>query len=293
MSEDPSSIDPSDKTWIEKIAQTLCAEPKTRGDLLAVLRIAGQNEIIDSDVLAIIEGAMEVAEMQVREVMIPRSQIVAVKADSTAVEALPQIIKSGHSRFPVIDESLDEIKGILLAKDLLPLALEQEINNIDINKLLRPATKVPESKRLNVLLKEFREQHSHMAIVIDEYGGVSGLVTIEDVLEEIVGEIEDEYDGETDPFIKQLSNKDYIIKALTPIEEFNAKFQAELSDEEFDTIGGLIMQNFGHVPHRNEVTTIEDFQFKVLISDKRRIHLLRLTLRNENQDEQQTEQIAD
>lgn len=290
MSEDSSSIDPSDKTWIEKIARNFSAEPKTRGDLLEILHIARQNEVIDSDVLAIIEGAMEVAEMQVREVMIPRSQITAVKADSTAIEALPQIIKSGHSRFPVIDESLDEIKGILLAKDLLPLALENEIDSIDINKLLRPATKVPESKRLNVLLKEFREQHSHMAIVIDEYGGVSGLVTIEDVLEEIVGEIEDEYDGDTDPFIKQLSKKDYIIKALTPIEEFNAKFQAELSGEEFDTIGGLIMQNFGHVPHRNEVTVIKGFEFKVLICDKRRIHLLRLTLSDQGQGEIQTEQ---
>lgn len=277
MNEDRSSNDPGDKSWIEKISQAFSSEPQTQAELMEIIKIARHNQVIDNEVFSVIEGAMSVADMQVREVMVPRSQMVVVKEEDSPMDSLNAIIKSGHSRFPVVGETLDEVLGILLAKDMLSLAMTKDIEIFDLHSVLRPATMVPESKRLNVLLKEFREQRNHMAVVIDEYGGVSGLVTIEDVLEEIVGEIEDEYDEDSDPFIKQVSSTDYIIKALTPIEDFNEQFDASLNDEEFDTIGGLLMQNFGHVPERNEVATIDDFQFKVLNSDSRRIHLLKMT----------------
>jgi magnesium and cobalt transporter len=265
------------KSWLEKITHAFSSEPKSRDDLLDILTVAQQNEVIDSDALNIIDGAMHVSEMQVREIMVPRTQMSIIKAEQPLSELLPQIISTAHSRYPVIGESTDEVLGILLAKDLLPQILENNADQFNITPLLRPATVVPESKRLNVLLREFRENRHHMAIVIDEYGGVAGLVTIEDVLEEIVGEIEDEHDVEPDSFIKQLAENDYIIKALTPIDDFNSQFDASFSDEEFDTIGGIILQKFGHLPRRNEVTTVEGFQFKVLNADNRQVHLLRMT----------------
>lgn len=277
MSEGRSSHDPSDKSWIEKIAQAFSGEPKTRGDLIEILNIAQQNEIIDSEAQSIIEGALDVSDQQVREVMIPRPQMVVVKAEDSPQTTLKNIIKAGHSRFPVVGETPDDILGILLAKDLLPLVLSGNLDSFDLMELLRPATFVPESKRLNILLKEFREKRNHMAVVIDEYGGVSGLITIEDVLEEIVGEIEDEHDSDSDVFIKTLSDNDFIIKALTPIDDFNDHFDCALSDEEFDTVGGLLMHQFGHVPRRNEETQIGNFSFKILNADNRRIHLLRMT----------------
>lgn len=283
MSEDKSS-EPGDKSWIEKIAQAFSLEPKTRDDLLELLKVAQQNEVIDAEALSIIEGAMQVADMQAREVMVPRTQMVVVKANSSLSESLPQIIQSGHSRFPLIGETLDEVQGILLAKDLLRLALDKNLDEIDLQSLGRPATVVPESKRLNVLLKEFREQRNHMAIVIDEYGGVAGLITIEDVLEEIVGEIEDEFDTQIDPYIRKLADNDFVIKALTPIDDFNEEFDAKLSDEEFDTIGGLVTQNFGYVPQRNEIATIGNYDFKVLNADNRRIHLLRMSVDTDSGD---------
>lgn len=276
MTEDRSS-EPEEKTWLEKIAHAFSSEPKSRCDLLEILKVAQANEVIDKDALKIIDGAMQVSELQVREIMVPRTQMTVIKADQALGELLPRIIKSAHSRYPVIGENTDEILGILLAKDLLPQILQNDADEFDITPLLRPATVVPESKRLNVLLREFREKRNHMAIVIDEYGGVAGLVTIEDVLEEIVGEIEDEHDVEPDTFIKQLTDNDYIIKALTPIDEFNQAFDAEFSDEEFDTIGGIILQKFGHLPHRNEVATVDGFEFKVLNADNRQVHLLRMT----------------
>jgi magnesium and cobalt transporter len=277
MSEDRSSHDPSDKSWIEKIAQAFSGEPKTRGDLIEILKIAQQNEIIDSEAQSIIEGALEVSDQQVREVLVPRPQMVVVKSSDSPETILTTVIQAGHSRFPVIGETLDDVLGILLAKDLLPLVLKQNLAEFDLLQTVRPATFVPESKRLNVLLREFRERRNHMAVVIDEYGGVSGLITIEDVLEEIVGEIEDEYDSDNDVFIKKLADNDYIIKALTPIDDFNDHFSSRLNDDEFDTIGGLLMKSFGHVPQRNEETVIEGFSFKVLNADNRRIHLLRMS----------------
>lgn len=274
MNEDQSSRDSGDKTWVEKIAHAFSVKPKNRQDLLDVLSIAKKREVIDADAHDIIEGAMQVSDMQVRDIMIPRSHMVVIKEESSLEEVLPQIIESAHSRYPVIGESPDDILGILLAKDLLPQILSSDHTNFDIHKLLRPTNVVPESKRLNVLLREFRENSSHMAIVIDEYGGVAGLVTIEDVLEQIVGEIEDETDAETDSPIRLLNGDEYLIKAITPIDDFNEAFDVDLSDEEFDTIGGLVTQKFGYMPKRDEVTTIGGYEFKVLNCDRRKIDVL-------------------
>ncbi len=277
MNEERSSNDSGDKSWIEKIADNFSSDPRNREDLLEILKIAEQNEVIDANAYDIIEGALDVSDMQVREVMIPRTQMVVVKSDDEFSHILDLIIKSGHSRYPVVGETTDDLLGILLAKDLLPKLQETDQSEPDVLSLLRPTTFVPESKRLNILLKEFREKRNHMAVVIDEYGGVAGLVTLEDVLEEIVGEIEDEYDIEEDSHIKKIADNDYLIKALTPIEEFNEEFKAQLSDEEFDTIGGILMQNFGYLPRRNESIEINGFLFKVMNADSRQIHLLRMT----------------
>ncbi|MBP8885375.1 MAG: HlyC/CorC family transporter [Pseudomonas sp.] len=275
MSEDRSSNE--QKSWFNKLTQAFAHEPRNRQELLEVLREAHQNKLLDSEALAIVEGAIQVADLQVRDIMVPRSQMISIKASQTPREFLPAIIDAAHSRYPVVGESLDDVIGILLVKDLLPLILQGEQPNFNIKDLLRPATFVPESKRLNVLLREFRANHNHMAVVIDEYGGVAGLVTIEDVLEQIVGDIEDEHDVEEDGYIKPLPSGDFLIKALTPIDSFNETFDSEFSDDEYDTVGGLVMSAFGHLPKRNEVTEIGEFRFRVLNADSRRIHLLRLT----------------
>ena len=275
MSDDKSQ-DSGDRSWIERIAHAFSSEPKTRSDLGAVLEVALENEVIDTDACSIMEAAMEVADMQARDIMVPRSHMQVLKADASLEEFLPQIIQSGHSRYPVIGENPDDVVGILLAKDLLPQILEGRQEDFSLESLMRPASVVPESKRLNVLLREFRENRNHMAIVIDEYGGVAGLVTIEDVLEEIVGEIEDETDLETDAFIRELADGGYLVRALTPIDDFNEQFGTDFSDDEFDTIGGLVMQQFGHLPGRSETTTIEGFEFKVLNANQRMIHSLRV-----------------
>ncbi|WP_101757569.1 HlyC/CorC family transporter [Oceanicoccus sp. KOV_DT_Chl] len=273
---DDRTTEPEEKSWLEKIAHIFSTEPKSRSDVMDVLKVAQHNEVIDHDALQIIDGAMHVSEMQVREVMVPRTQMTVIKAEQPLSEFLPTVIRTAHSRYPVIGENSDEMLGILLVKDLLPLLLNTDGESFDIKSILRPATVVPESKRLNVLLREFRENRNHMAIVIDEYGGVAGLVTIEDVLEEIVGEIEDEHDISPDSYIKKLAENDYIIKALTPIYEFNQYFGSELNDEEFDTIGGIILQQFGHLPRRNEIALINGYQFRVLNADNRQVHLLRM-----------------
>jgi magnesium and cobalt transporter len=276
MNESRSAGEGGDKSLVERIAQFFSSDPRTREDLLEVLSTAAENEVIDEDSQSIIIGAMQVTDMQARDIMIPRAQMVVIKGDASLEEVLPQIIRSAHSRYPVIGENPDDVLGILLAKDLLPQILNRDHSDFQIVDLLRPTVVVPESKRLNVLLREFRENRNHMAIVIDEYGGVAGLVTIEDVLEEIVGEIEDETDVESDQFIRQISDQDYFIKALTPIDAFNDRFDSQFSDEEFDTIGGLVIQAFGHMPARNEITTIDGFEFKVINADQRKIHSLRM-----------------
>ncbi|MDP5209339.1 HlyC/CorC family transporter [Microbulbifer sp. 2205BS26-8] len=266
----------SEKNWLERLFSAFSVEPKSRDELLDIIKDAAENQLVDAEALSIIEGALDVSTQQVREIMIPRSQMVVVGLKDKPEAFLPKIIESGHSRFPVVGESIDDIRGILLAKDLLPLLLKG-VGEFQLEDIIRPANIIPESKRLNILLKEFRENRYHMAIVIDEYGGVSGVVTIEDILEEIVGEIEDETDEEeADSFIRRVGDNDYIVKALTPIEEFNRFFECAFSDEEFDTIGGLIMQSFGHLPGRDEVTRLGDFMFRVLYADNRQIHLLRV-----------------
>ncbi|MET1078684.1 MAG: HlyC/CorC family transporter [Pseudomonas sp.] len=275
MSEDRSSN--GQKSWLGKITQAFAHEPKNRQELLELLREAHQNKLLDSEALAIVEGAIQVADLQVRDIMVPRSQMISIKASQAPREYLPAIIESAHSRYPVVGETLDDVIGILLAKDLLPLILQDDPQQSNIKDLLRPATFVPESKRLNVLLREFRANHNHMAVVVDEYGGVAGLVTIEDVLEQIVGDIEDEHDVEEDSYIKPLPSGDFLVKALTPIDSFNETFTSQFSDDEFDTVAGLVMNAFGHLPKRNEITEIGDFRFRVLSADSRRIHLLRLT----------------
>ena len=275
MSEDRSSN--GQKSWLGKLTQAFAHEPKNRQQLLELLREAHQNKLLDSEALTIVEGAIQVADLQVRDIMVPRSQMISIKASQSPREFLPAVIDAAHSRYPVIGESHDDVLGILLAKDLLPLILKENGDSFNIKDLLRPATFVPESKRLNVLLREFRANHNHMAIVIDEYGGVAGLVTIEDVLEQIVGDIEDEHDVEEDSYIKPLPSGDFIVKALTPVDAFNEFFETDFSEEEFDTVGGLVMGAFGHLPKRNETTEIGEFRFRVLNADSRRIHLLRLS----------------
>jgi magnesium and cobalt transporter len=276
MSEDRTGNDSNEKSWLEKMTHLFSSEPRTRKDLEDVLSVAADNEVIDDDARGIIAGALQVSDMQTREIMIPRSQMEFIKEDWTLEEILPKIIGSGHSRYPVIGEGPDDVLGILLVKDLLPRILNEGNGEFNIADLLRPTRVVPESKRLNVLLREFRENRNHMAIVIDEYGGIAGLVTIEDVLEEIVGEIEDETDAEADRLIRKISDGDYFIQALTPIDEFNEYFHTQFSEEEFDTIGGLVIQALGHMPTRNEITVIGKFEFTIINADQRKIHNLRM-----------------
>lgn len=265
------------RSWLERLSDALLREPTNREQLVELLRDAEQRDLIDPEALAMIEGVLQVSEMQVREVMIPRPQMVVVQQDQSIEEFLPIIIESAHSRFPVIGDNKDEVVGILLAKDLLTYHNNHQHEKFNIRDVLRSAVFIPESKRLNVLLNEFRSSRNHMAIVVDEYGGVSGLITIEDVLEQIVGEIEDEYDIDEDVFIHRHSDATYTVKALTPIEEFNEYFGLRFVDDEFDTIGGLVMHQFGHLPSRGEEITIENLCFQVLRADNRRLHLLQIT----------------
>jgi magnesium and cobalt transporter len=284
---------PPSRSWLEKLAHLFQSEPKERSDLIEILKTAQQNALITTDVFAMLEGVLQVSEMQVRDIMIPRSQMVVIEDSMTVEQILPIVIESAHSRFPVIGDNRDDLEGILLAKDLLPVLLEMAQNEgsfrFNLKDLLRPAVIVPESKRLDVLLKEFRINRNHMAIVVDEYGGVAGLVTIEDVLEQIVGEIEDEHDfDDEDDFIKPHGDHEFVIKAQTPIEDFNDYFKSDLSDEEFDTIGGLIIQAFGHVPSKDEKVTLDRFEFTVLSADTRRVRLLRMIekpLENQPEDD--------
>jgi len=269
----------SDSRWLnylQKITAIFPSKPADRHDLIELLRESETRNLLDHDALTMIEGAMQVSEMQVRDIMIPRVQMIVVKNDADPEDILATVIESGHSRFPVIGGDTDEISGILLAKDLLNYFSDHDNSEFNIKDMMRRAIYVPESKRLNVLLREFRSNRNHMAIVIDEYSGVAGLVTMEDVIEEIVGEIEDEHDIDDEDQIKPHGRNRYTVKALTPIEEFNDFFNTQLSDDEFDTIGGLALKAFGHVPKRGESIELEGFNVKVLRSDKRRIHLMRM-----------------
>src|SRR5690554_3011787 len=285
MSDDQSSHGHGGKSWLERISHAFSNEPESVEDVLELLRDAESQNIIDADALSIIEGAMQVIDMRVDEIMIPRSQMITVKASQDPKEFLGEIVSTAHSRFPVVGDSPDDIIGILLAKDLLPLALSNNLDWDHVREILRPLTFVPESKRLNQLLKEFKENRNHMAIVVNEYGGVAGLVTIEDVLEQIVGEIEDEHDiDEDDYLLKELGDHEYTVKALMPIEDFNEHFNSKLNEEEYDTIGGLVLQQFGRLPARDDSVQFGGFSFTVLSADSRKIRLLHVTPVGTNND---------
>ena len=266
------------RSLMDRLVHAIGGEPRDRGELLELLRDAQAREIFDADTLQMVEGVFQVVEMRVRDIMIPRGQMVVVENDSPLEDVLKVVIESGHSRFPVINEDKDNVVGVLLAKDLLRFSGAGSTHKFTLDDVMRKATFTPETKRLNVLLKEFRLAKSHMAIVLDEYGGVGGLVTIEDVLEEIVGEIDDEYDTEEDVDIKDHGEGRYSVRALTPIDDFNEALGTHFGDDEFDTIGGLLMQYIGHMPKNGETAAIDGCQFKVLAADSRRLHLLQVTL---------------
>jgi len=262
-------------SWFERLSHFLSREPHTQAQLIETLRDAQQNELIDRDALLMIEGVLAVSDKKVCDVMVPRSQMVVINIDAKPSDVLPMIIESQHSRFPVIADSPDEVLGILLAKDLLQFMIETESTPRSMRNLIRPALFIPESKPLDVLLKEFRSSHNHMAIVADEYGGIAGLITIEDVLEEIVGDIEDEYDiDEKETTIKKNDDDTYLVNALTPIDDFNAYFKTDFSTMDFDTIGGLILQQLGYLPKRNQKIIFGDFEVVILKATRRGIQTL-------------------
>jgi len=272
MSEQPTG---NTGRWFKRITQSMSGEPRDLAELVEDLREASERGLFSGDTLVMLEGVLAVADMQVRDIMVPRSQMVFVERDQPPEKLVETVVDSGHSRFPVIGEDRDQILGILLAKDLLRLQTEGE-EPFEIREYMRPVVFVPESKRLNVLLKEFRVSHNHIAMVVDEYGGVCGLVTIEDVIEQIVGEIDDEHDVEDDQMIRREGEREFTVRALTPIAAFNEYFGTAFSDEEYDTIGGLLMQEFGRLPRRGETTQIGDLEFRVLRADRRRIDQLRV-----------------
>lgn len=274
----PSSHTPH-KSWISRLGQLLTGEVQDQDELLDILKDAQEKRLLDSDALSMMEGVLQVAEMRVRDIMIPRVQMVAIPEEAELEAILPLVIDFAHSRFPVIEDDKSKVVGVLIAKDLLAHLFNRK--KLTVRDIMRPAYIVPESKRLNVLLKEFRTERNHMAIVVDEYGMAAGLVTIEDVLEQIVGEIEDEHDDaeHEEEFISQRSDKEFILKAVTPIEDFNEHFSADIHDGEFDTIGGLITHELGHLPKKGEKWETGRFRFEILRADSRRVHLIKLKLK--------------
>jgi len=266
----------SEPSLLKKIGRAFSSNPTSSDEVADMLRSAENESIIDSSVLQIMEGALKVADLQAREIMIPRSRMRVIEDDFSLEQILDLVIQSQHSRFPVVGESSDDVLGILLAKELLPLLLSGA-ESFNLKSLLRPATIIPESKRLNILLQEFREHRYHMAIVVDEYGGVSGLLTIEDILEEIVGEIEDETDEHEPEQIRATSDNQFQVEAIAEISSFNEFFDVGLADDEFDTVGGLVVHAFGRLPDIDETTSIENFDFKVIAGDNRKITLLEVT----------------
>jgi magnesium and cobalt transporter len=280
MSEDDSSTSTARtpeprRSWLDRISSALSGEPTTREDLVELLRDAQADGLIAADTLTMMEGAIAVSDLSVGDVMIPRSQMVSLPASGSLLELMKKVVDSGHSRFPVHGEDKDEILGILLAKDLLR-GVVADFGPSTIHELLRPAVLIPESKRLDVLLREFRQSRNHMAIVIDEHGGVAGLVTIEDVLEQIVGEIDDEHDDAEDPnaLIRAQPDGQFVVNALTPIDDFNERFGADFDDDEYDTIGGLVTGAIGHLPEDGEELTLGRFLFRIAHADARRVHTL-------------------
>ncbi len=277
-SSSPASGTSATVSWLDRVKQAWSNDPQDKEQLITWLRDAQQRDLLSMDSLAMIEGALQVTDMHVREIMVPRAQMVCLELHDSVESMIKTIVESGHSRFPVIGENRDDVQGIFLAKDLLSHydATKNRLRLFHMRDAMRPAVFIPESKRLNVLLRDFRTSRNHIAIVVDEYSGVSGLVTIEDVIEQIVGEIDDEYDVDDKVFIRPIHNGRYLIRALTPIEEFNEYFKTNFSDEEFDTIGGVVMQAFGHLPKRGELMELNGFYFEVARANGRRIHLLRV-----------------
>jgi magnesium and cobalt transporter len=282
MSDDqpPSRSGPGVKKWWRRCRQAFQAKPRDLEEFTRLIRFGRNQGLYDREAHRMLQGVLDVSEKQVREVMIPRPHMVVLERDAEVDELLQVIVDSGHSRFPVIGEDRDEVLGILLAKDLLQYYGSDEAKDLTIKKLLRPATVIPESKRLNALLKEFRASHNHMAIVVDEYGGVAGLLTIEDVLEEIVGEIDDEHDHEEAEFIRPDGDRNgkpcFAVRALTRVEDFNEYFECQLDDEEYDTIGGLVLHELGRLPRRGEKVDFGGFVFAVIKADERRIDTLQV-----------------
>ncbi len=272
MKDDPATGPQSFMSWLKN---ALSREPQDLQELVEILRNSEARNLLDPDVLAMVEGALHVSNMRVRDIMVPRIQMVAVDNESKPEEIISIVLESGHSRFPVIAGDANDVIGILLAKDLLAYYSNIENEDFNIKDMMRPAVFIPESKRLNVLLREFRSSRNHMAIVVDEYG-IAGLVTIEDVIEEIIGEIEDEHDIDEEEYINQHGKSRYTVKAITPIDDFNKFFRTNLSDDEYETIGGLVIKAFGHLPKRGETIDLAGYNVKVLRSDKRRVHLLRM-----------------
>lgn len=273
---------PSTGSWLRRLGQRIAGAPRSLDELSQVLEEARDQSLVDADALGMINGVLETAELQVRDIMIPRGQIVAIEKDWPLEKILAVVVDSGHSRFPVIGESKDEIVGQLLAKDLLRYSMPGVDEQFEIDSFLREPVFVPEAKRVNVLLKEFRVSRNHMALVIDEYNGVSGLVTIEDVLEQIVGEIDDEHDEIEGEYILRQDENRYLVNGLTPIEDFNEQFGSTFSDEEFDTVGGLVIHRFGHMPRRGENVQLDRFRFAVQRADSRRVHLLQVSIQPES-----------
>ena len=269
------------RSWLERISQALLGEPKDKEQLIALLHDAQSRALMDSSALSMIEGVLHVSEMHACEIMLPRAKMIVIEKDMGLDEILPIVIESAHSRFPVIGDSKDEVLGILLAKDLLTILTQDKTTSeksFNIKDFVRPATIIPEGKRLDVLLNDFKENRNHLAIVVDEYGSVAGMVTIEDVLEQIVGEIEDEYDVEEEDRIIKHNETNFSVKALTPIGEFNDYFNTQLCDEEFDTIGGLVLQGFGHLPTRGEVVHLANMEITILKANDRRIQEIGINL---------------
>ena len=286
MNDDASTNSQDKRSWLDKLSFFLSDRPSNKEELLERIRQAEEDQILDREALDTIEGALQISHMQVRDIMVPRPQMAVVKADQSTQEFMLTITETSHSRFPVIGESPDEVLGILLAKDLLPLAFAKQMDNFDLNAMLRKPIFVPESKRLSILLNEFRTNRYHMAIVLDEYGGVAGLVTIEDVLEQIVGEIEDETDAEEDDGnIRPFADQGFLVKALTTIDDFNAHFGTYYDENEFDTIGGIITQQFGHLPAKDESIQVGDLNFHILAADNRRILLMQVNPISTDADE--------
>ncbi len=262
----------SRKGWLERISDAFSSEPQNQKQLLELLKNLQANQLIGAEELFMIEGVLQVSDMQVRDIMIPRGQMTVLEHSNSFAAIIGIITESGHSRFPVIDDDKDDVVGILLAKDLLQRSLEN-LENFEFNDYIRPASFIPESKRLNVLLKEFRQNRSHLAMVVDEYGGVSGLVTIEDVLEQIVGKIDDEHDEDDEVDIQLHGSNHYSVRALTPLQDFNDYFKTEFTSDEVETIGGYLLGQIGHLPDRGESITLQNLTFKVLNADSRRVHL--------------------